>query len=256
MDFLSILFITTALSGIIYSYSILFPENIKKEKSYIIKNTISIFVSIFPILFAVLLVRSFIAEPFRIPSGSMKPTLLEGDFILVKKFSYSINLPIFNKPIISLGKPKNGDVIVFKHNKNINMVKRIIGIPGDKLLYNNKFVYLNKKIQKQYDIGGTTDTNINKLQLHVRHKKEVIKNIKHDIYHIVGLKNRNYTFNNIHIPKNKYFVMGDFRDNSQDSRIWGLVDEKFIIGKAFLIWMSWDSNNKDIRWRRLGKDIK
>jgi len=228
---------------------------VKREKSYLIKNIISTSVSVFPILLVVLLIRSFVVEPFRIPSGSMKPTLLEGDFILVKKFSYGINIPIINKSIFGINKPKNGDVIVFKHKNNVNMIKRVIGIPKDVILYNNKFIYINKKIQKQYDMGSTVDENNNNLQIHVRHKKEIIKNIQHDIYHIVGLKNRKYKFNNISVPKGKYFVMGDFRDNSQDSRIWGLVDKKFIIGKAFLIWMSWDNNSQDIRWERIGKDI-
>ena len=204
---------------------------------------------------AVFFMRSFFFEPFLIPSGSMKPTLLEGDFIIVKKFKYDINIPILNKSMLRISDPKNGDVVVFKQKKNTNMIKRIVGIPQDEILYNNKFIYINGEIQKQYDIGANIDINGNNLSLHVRCKREVIKGIKHEIYHIVGLKNRSYKFNNIKVPRNKYFVMGDFRDNSQDSRIWGLVDRKCIIGKAILIWMSWDKINKDIRWDRIGKKI-
>jgi signal peptidase I len=185
----------------------------------------------------------------------MKPTLLEGDFILVKKFTYDINIPIINKNLFHLSNPKNGDVIVFKNPQKINMIKRIVAIPNETVIYNNKLLYIDGNIQKQYDIGSTVDKNINGLILNVRRKKEIIKDIKHDIYHIIGLKNRKYEFNNILVPKKRYFVMGDFRDNSQDSRIWGLVSKDQIIGKAVLIWMSWDNNNSDIRWNRIGKSI-
>jgi len=257
MDFLLILFIVTSLTGFVYIYNKFFFVSQRQElsKNYILKNVISISISIFPILLAVFLVRSFLFEPFRIPSGSMKPTLLEGDFIIVKKFNYDINIPILNTSVFNLSKPTHGDVIVFKHKKNVTMIKRVVAIPGNKILYNNKFIYINNMIQKQYDIGGTTDKNINGLVLNVRYKKELLGNIKHDIYHIIGLKNRKYKFNNIEIPKNSYFVLGDFRDNSQDSRVWGLVHKKDILGKAILIWMSWDQNNKDIRWNRIGKKI-
>lgn len=119
-----------------------------------------------------------------------------------------------------------------------------------------KNIYINYKIQKQFDIGSDIDKNINGLILNVRYKQEIIKNIKHDIFHIIGLKNRNYEFNNIIIPNDSYFVMGDFRDNSQDSRIWGIINKNQIIGKAILIWMSWDNNHYDIRWERIGKYIK
>jgi len=256
MDFLLILFILIIVTGYFRLYSI-FSNNQKLNKDqFALKQIIEISKSIFPILLTVFFIRSFLFEPFRIPSGSMKPTLLEGDFIIVKKYSYDLNLPFLKTSILNINDPRSGDIIVFKHKRNINMVKRIVGIPEDKIFYKNKFIYINEKIQKQFDMGGTTDKNKNDLLLHVRKKKELIKNIRHDIYHIVGLKNRKYEFNNIKIKKNKYFVMGDFRDNSQDSRVWGLVDRKDIIGKVEIIWMSWDYTNKDVRWNRLGKKIQ
>ena len=203
MDFLSILFFVTVLTGTICLYVIFFERKNTNENGYLLNNIKSISYSLFPIFLLVFIIRSFLFEPFRIPSGSMKPTLLEGDFILVEKYKYDIKIPIINKILFNFNDPKYGDVIVFKHGKNTNMIKRIVGLPQDKILYSKKFVYINGEIQKQYDLGSTTDMNNNKLLLHVRHKKEVIKNIRHEIYHIVGLKSRKYKFNNIIRPKDK-----------------------------------------------------
>lgn len=222
----------------------------------------------FPILLIVFILRSFLAEPFRIPSGSMRPTLVEGDFILVNKYNYGLRLPITGTPIINIGAPKRGDVIVFKHVKNgesIDMIKRVVGLPGDHITYKDKTVYVNGKpavqdfIAEEQDItrGGSVP---------VRHFHEQLGEVKHDIFvHPSTLQIvPHYAYSDETVPKDSYFVMGDNRDNSEDSRVWGFVKDADIQGRAFLIWMSlnhdkeWrlDSLLDMVRWSRIGTKIK
>ena len=142
MDFLLFLFFITVFSGLLYIYKKFHYKGEFDHETISLKSFISIFSSLFPIFLAVFFIRSFLFEPFQIPSGSMKPTLLEGDFIMVKKFSYRVNLPIINFPMFEIQNPTNGDIIVFKHNKNTNMIKRIIAIPGEKIFYNNRLYFI------------------------------------------------------------------------------------------------------------------
>ncbi len=212
--------------------------------------------SFFPILLLVLLLRSFLAEPFKIPSGSMKPTLLEGDFIVVNKFNYGLRLPIIGTKLVSIGKPKRGDIIVFHFDNNIDLIKRIVGLPGDKILYEDKVLYINGKAASQKYLGKDIDFDISGQTWSVEHSiEEINENVKHDIYKHLGVNHRVYEYNDVVVPDGHYFVIGDNRDNSVDSRFWGFVKDKDIIGRAFATWMSWDSNNKDIRWSRIGKVI-
>lgn len=208
----------------------------------------------FPILLIVLLVRSFLAEPFRIPTGSMKPTLLEGDFILVNKFQYGIKMPLFGTKMIEMKEPKRGDIIVFRfpNNTKIDFIKRVIAVPGDKISYKNKTVFLNGQPLSQEYIGQTYDKDITGINHYVKHYKEKVNSIEHSIFVHPG---NGKTHNEITVPEGHYFVMGDNRDNSEDSREWGFVPENLILGKAFFVWMSWDPMSKDIRWKRLGTSI-
>lgn len=217
-----------------------------------IKNNIKLYSeikSIFYILIIILIIRSFILEPFKIPTGSMKPTILDGDYIFVNKFIYGIKTPIYKNKIINISKPSRGDIAVFKHKNGDAYIKRIVGLPGDKIEYKNKKIYINNlQIKNKYI--GQSPKNINKYCF-----EEIIdKNKKHDIY--INKKNQEeYNYNNIIIPESSYFVLGDNRDNSDDSRFWGFVDEKDLIGKGMIIWMSIDVNEKDIRWNRIFKKL-
>lgn len=209
--------------------------------------------SFFPIVLIVLLLRSFLVEPFRIPSGSMMPTLLVGDFILVNKFTYGFRLPVVHTKIIEMGKPERGDIVVFRYPKDptVDYIKRIIGLPGDRVGYYHKQVHINGEPIKQtalgeYEGGGLwgTETLIS----------EDLGNVTHDILVRTGepsSKEGEFT-----VPEGQYFVMGDNRDNSNDSRFWGTVPEANLVGKAFFIWMSWDSQKPGIAFNRLGTVLK
>lgn len=217
----------------------------------------------FPILLIVFLLRSFLFEPFRIPSGSLEPTLHMGDFILANKFEYGIRIPVLRTKVISLNEPQRGDIIVFRWPPNTHyyFIKRVIGLPGDRIDYINKNLIINGEKVMQLDLpilpvtqaipqeGGKMSTVIE--------KQENLLGVQHHIY--IEPSKTGANFEDIQVPAGMYMVMGDNRDNSADSRYWGFVPEENIVGKAVWIWMSWDSLSTDvfhkIRWNRIGKRI-
>jgi len=210
--------------------------------------------SLFPVVLAVLLLRSFVVEPFRIPSGSMTPTLQVGDFILVNKFAYGLRLPVIHTRILSTGKPKRGDVVVFRWpvKPKIDFIKRIIGLPGDKIEYKNKQLYVNGKRVPEKELGIYTGEYSSKMPYSVEYK-ENLNGVRHDILHIPGRPA--HAPEHFKVPPGHYFVMGDNRDNSDDSRYWGFVPTKDLVGKAILIWFSWNSNKDEPAFGRIGKTI-
>lgn len=212
--------------------------------------------SFFPIVFIVLILRSFIAEPFRIPSGSMMPTLLVGDFILVNKFTYGIRLPVFNNKIIELNKPKRGDIVVFRFPKKpkVDYIKRVIGLPGDRVAYYKKELIINGKLIKQELLGQYQAVGQGISMMGAKHLKEDLVDVEHDI--LVKNNQRSMVDGVFVVPEGQYFVMGDNRDNSNDSRFWGYVPEENLVGKAFFIWMSWDWDYKGIGFDRIGTILK
>lgn len=214
--------------------------------------------SFFPIILVVLLVRSFVVEPFRIPSGSMMPTLLVGDFILVNKFAYGLRLPVLNSKILDTGEPQRGDVIVFRYPENprVDYIKRVVGVPGDHILYRNKVLYINGEQATQSYLSTYIGEGSGQTMTGARRLGEDLLGVKHDILIMPGRNVFGGDFEFV-VPEGQYFAMGDNRDNSRDSRAWGTVPEKNLVGKAFLIWMSWDWD-KDyfVSWNRLGGQIK
>ncbi len=210
--------------------------------------------SFLPILLIVLFLRSFLAEPFRIPSGSMLPTLLIGDYILVNKYEYGIRLPLTKTKIFNISEPKRGDVIVFRYpgNENINFIKRVIGIPGDKIEYFNKQLFINgikNEKRKQETHEYISDFGRQELEIFTENDNQRIYNILND--NMIPANDDEFL-----VPENKYFVMGDNRDHSSDSRYWGFVPEKNLVGEAFLIWMNFDSKNFSMKYNRIGNSIK
>ncbi len=271
MRFSEILLSATVLTGLVWLVDTIFfranrlmhvmPSNTSKSSAaepwYVEYSK-----AFFPILLIVLILRSFLAEPFRIPSGSMHPTLWEGDFILVNKFDYGIRLPVIGTKIFSIGEPKRGDVIVFKQDDDLDskdVIKRVIGLPGDHINYKDNIIYVNGTPLKQEFLEETNDFTLEKASWPVRKLSEKIDDKIHDIYIHVKDPLRIYQYNDTTVPKGSYFVMGDNRDNSKDSRYWGFVKDEDILGRAFAIWMSWDSLENDwskkIRWHRLATII-
>jgi len=206
--------------------------------------------SFFPVILVVLLLRSFVVEPFRIPSGSMLPTLFIGDFILVSKFSYGLRLPVLDTKILDTGEPKRGDVMVFRYPRNPSedYIKRVIGLPGDKVEYHNKVLYINGKRISQMPAGHYIDSYGQRLNMRL----EDLDGVKHDIILNPAFPGHDFS---VTVPPHSYFAMGDNRDNSNDSRVWGFVPEANLVGRAFLIWMDWDSQESRVRWSRIGSVI-
>ena len=206
--------------------------------------------SFFPVLLVVLLLRSFVVEPFRIPSGSMMPTLLVGDFILVNKFHYGLRLPVINTQITEGEAPQRGDVMVFRYPENpkVNYIKRIVGLPGDRIAYRNKVIHINGEPQPQTSLGFYGLHGGNAVSL----REENLDGVSHHILieHSQVFGDGEYT-----VPEGHYFVMGDNRDNSNDSRRWGSVPAENLVGKAFFIWLNWDFANGEHDFSRIGNTI-
>jgi signal peptidase I len=247
-------FLTTAviISGAIALVDILVFAPIRQRKKIAHPSVLIEYArSFFPILLLVLLLRSFLAEPFRIPSGSEKPDLLVGDFIVANKFDYGIRLPVLHKKIISMGEPKRGDVVVFLWPKDTStyFIKRVIGLPGDVITYKNKVLTINGQLAPQTLLGKQTDQDGANETWPVLLKRENLLGIQHDIYLRPDQLPMDFS---VVVPAGNYFVMGDNRDNSLDSRYWGFVPEKDFIGKAMWVFFSWNNQQHRVRWDRLG----
>jgi len=241
--------LTLLLTGVIWLVDYLFFEK-KRVKSTTEPTAVEYAKSFFPVILLVFVIRSFIAEPFKIPSGSMNPTLLAGDYILVNKFIYGLRVPVLNSVFFDVSEPKYGDVMVFHFppNPKIDYIKRVIGLPGDRIQYQDKQLTINGQTIEMtalevsvYEMQG--EGIIKSLQL-----EEQLPEMKHSVL-LHNMPNR-YTADSIGdrflngetvvVPNGHYYVMGDNRDNSSDSRVWGFVPERNLVGKAFLIWFNFD----------------
>jgi signal peptidase I len=208
----------------------------------------------FPVFLLVFLLRSFLVEPFRIPSGSLEPTLLIGDFVAVNKYSYGLRFPVWDKKFVNIGEPKRGDIVVFSWppETKYDYIKRVVGLPGDKISYHDKKLTINGVKARQSFVTYTSFVDQKGKSLKVAKYMEDFSGKQHAIY--VNPDVNPFDID-ITVPKGHYFMMGDNRDNSSDSRYWGFVAEKNIRGKAFLVWMSWNGLVDSVRWSRIGKTI-
>ena len=208
--------------------------------------------SFFPIILVVLLIRSFLFEPFRIPSDSMMPTLLDGDFIFVNKFTYGLRLPVMNAEVVALGEPQRGDVVVFRlpSDPSTNYIKRLVGLPGDHVVVREKRVYVNgEELPVQLDGMFEPFASTPLAQVGV----EQLGPVAHRVLYIA--ERPSYDFDDV-VPEGHFFFMGDNRDNSRDSRFpeVGFVPEDLVVGKAVVIWLNWNLPNAPI-WSRIGDSI-
>lgn len=192
--------------------------------------------SFFPVLFVVLILRSFLVEPFQIPTGSMIPTLEVGDFILVNKYAYGVRLPVVGTKIVDVADPERGDVMVFTPpHVNSYYIKRVIGLPGDTIRYENKKLFVNGELVNDELVDNIQiKTNLGELPGTLR--RETINDVEHMTQYITGIARQRSRTTWV-VPNGHYFMMGDNRDNSSDSREWGAVSEKDIAGRAIAVWM-------------------
>jgi signal peptidase I len=208
--------------------------------------------SFFPVILLVLVIRSFLFEPFRIPSDSMMPTLLDGDFIFVNKFSYGLRLPVLNTRFIDIGEPKRGDVVVFRKpsEPGTNYIKRLVGLPGDIIEVRGKHVYVNGQQVPMQVKGIYRGHNHDGAFL----GEEKLGTADHQVLYIPGRMSREGRYE---VPPEHFFFLGDNRDNSQDSRFSdvGFVPERNLVGKAVRIWFNWDGPGGPI-WQRIGQAIR
>jgi len=211
--------------------------------------------SLFPVILAVLLLRSFVVEPFRIPSGSMMPTLLTGDFILVNKFAYGLRLPVLDTKVIPVGEPQRGDVVVFRYPKDpsVDYIKRVVGLPGDRIGYFNKQIYVNGVPVRQDGWQTYIGEGASSAMTGAKIRTEYLGKAVHKI---LIEPTRPGIEGEYVVPEGHYFMMGDNRDNSNDGRYWGFVPEENLVGKAFFIWMSWDGEAGGLMWKRIGDGIE
>ncbi|OGO95560.1 MAG: signal peptidase I [Coxiella sp. RIFCSPHIGHO2_12_FULL_44_14] len=226
----------------------------KRRVQGIIKPAVFIEYSraLLPVLLVVWIIRSFVIQPYRVPTGSLEPTVLPGDFIAAQPLTYGIRLPILDVMVVPTGKPQRGDIALFRWPKDPRLifVKRIIGLPWDHLVYRHKTLYINGKEQKQILLSHTYDVDPIGYERIVDVREENLMGVRHAIYiQPRGGETHNY---DLTVPAGHYFVMGDNRDNSEDSRQWGFVPEKNLIGRALGVWMSWDPIRHHIRWDRIG----
>ncbi len=208
-------------------------------------------VSIFPVIAFVLILRSFIFEPFQIPSGSMMPTLLVGDFILVEKYAYGIKDPVFQSKLIETGKPKRGDIVVFRYppQPSIDYIKRVVGLPGDIVRYKDKEICIQPAGEqecKTVAMSNVKESEFNQQGIPLMQLDEKLGDVSHNIL-INPLRRDNvaayqprHGVNEWVVPEGEYFMMGDNRDNSADSRYWGFVPDANLVGKAIGIWISFE----------------
>lgn len=228
--------------------------------------------SFFPVLLIVFLLRSFLVEPFKIPSSSMRPTLEVGDFILVNKFAYGIRLPIIEKKIIPTGDPQRGDVIVFRYpvNPSQDFIKRVIGLPGDQVVYQDKKLTVNGTSLPQeadgtysYLEGLTYITTERRIEHSGARAYSIAINPAAQPVYPLNVRSfpgkENCVYNDrgfsCKVPAGEYLMMGDNRDNSDDSRYWGFVPDDHIRGKAFFIWFNWDDISS-LAFKRIGSGIR
>jgi signal peptidase I len=259
LDFALILVVATGLSGLIWLIDALILGRARRQRaaggSDVREPIIVEYAkSFFPILVIVLLLRSFLFEPFRIPSGSMMPTLLEGDFIFVNKFAYGLRLPVINSKFVEIGEPARGDVVVFRlpSDPSVNYIKRVVGLPGDVVDYEqgSKRLTINGELIDLETVGDYSGDPRFELE------RETLGTKEHLLLHTRGNLSRGGTYL---VPEGHYFVMGDNRDDSRDSRFPGVeyIPEGNLVGKAVRIWMNWRAPAEGgPRWSRIGQRIE
>ena len=275
MNFALILFLLTLVTGILWAVD-RFHFRRRRAPDAPEPAWVEYAASFFPVLLVVFLLRSFVAEPFKIPSSSMRPTLEVGDFILVNKFAYGLRLPIVEAKFLPLGEPQRGDVVVFRYpvNPSQDFIKRVVGVGGDVVSYQDKKLTVNGQPLPQVRDG--TYSYLENLRFETLDRfKETARDATATHEYTIGVNPQaapvypqnvrpfpsrdNCEYNDrgftCKVPAGHYFMMGDNRDNSDDSRYWGFVPDDHVRGKAFFIWFNWDDITS-LAFKRVGSGIR
>jgi signal peptidase I len=253
-DFLNILALVTILAGVICLVDIIWRKKkgitVAKEKKHPL--IIDYARSFFPVLLIVLIIRSFLFQPYRVPTGSLEPTIMPGDLILVSQYDYGLRIPLWNKSIVNVSTPKTGQIALFRWpvNPGVTFVKRVIGVPGDHISYVNKVLYINGKQMSQKFVKDTLEIGSGDQTWPAKQYEEDLNGVHH--YILIRADRPSQDFKELVVPPGEYFMMGDNRDDSDDCRSWGFVSNSNLVGRALLIWMSWDSQHHRVRWDRIG----
>jgi signal peptidase I len=292
LDFSAVLVLITAITGIVWALDAFVFRKIRESRAraagkelaaVTLPGTVDYARSFFPVAAVVLLLRAFIFEPFRIPSDSMMPTLLDGDFIIVNKYAYGLRLPVVNTKFLAIGEPARGDVVVFRYPKDpsVNYIKRLVGLPGDRVIVKDDRLYVNDQ-PVEFDVSGPYDDGcyINMRQAtehlgeHVHHTIFCPGPIEAPPMSLPSCTRRTTTgyICNDHgfqglmgepesklmvVPAGEYLMIGDNRDNSEDGRKWGYVPESNLVGKATRIWFNLDlQRSGGPIWSRIGSRIE
>jgi signal peptidase I len=262
-NFTLLLVALTLFSGVIWLVDSLFfkrrrmdravREGVKKRREPV---AVEYSRSLFPVLLIVLLFRSFLFEPFKIPSGSMIPTLLIGDFILVNKYIYGLRLPVLNTKFLSISEPERGDVIVFRYpvDPSVSFIKRLVGLPGDTISYRDKQLFVNGEPVPVEELGrySSQDVKCATPRRDAIRYSETLGDVTHEIllHEASGSRDGQWV-----VPEGHYFAMGDNRDRSNDSREWGFIPEENLMGRAVGIWLNFDMNKGCGDMSRVGDGI-
>ena len=263
-DFAAVLLIAAVITGALWLFDVKWARK-RRSAGEAEPVLIDMARAFFPVIVVVFLIRSFWVEPFKIPSGSMKPTLLVGDFILVNKYTYGIRIPVINRKVIDVNPLARGDVVVFRYpaDPSVDYIKRVIGLPGDKVVYRNKRLTINGEPVAAQPAGYYTDAELNYLRLptysekigeHTHQMMVVPAQPPVELAQVRQFAHRdNCEYNDegfsCTVPAGHSFMMGDNRDQSSDSRYWGFVPDDHIKGRAFLVWMNFSD------FRRIGNGI-
>jgi signal peptidase I len=264
-DFAAVLLLAAVITGVIWLYDAKFARK-RRTSDTPEPVVVDMARAFFPVIVVVFLIRSFWVEPFKIPSGSMKPTLLVGDFILVNKYTYGIRLPVLNRKVIEVGPIRRGDVVVFRYpaDPTVDYIKRVVGLPGDRVTYRGKRLTINDQQVEVQGSGFYTDAELNYLRLPTfteklgekAHQMMIVPaQPPVDLAQVRQFAHRgNCEYNDdgfsCTVPAGHYFMMGDNRDQSSDSRYWGFVPDDHIKGRAFLVWMNFGD------FKRIGNGIE
>jgi signal peptidase I len=242
----TILTITIVISSKIY-----LGEKYQDSKSVVLEQA----QSYFWVLTIIWIIRSFLLQPYLVPTGSLEPTINPGDFIAVTQYSYGVRVPVIGDTVIDIAKPQRGEIALFRwpENKDLLFIKRVIGVPGDHVVYRNKTLYINGREAKQDLLANDYKLENSGNMIKITKKQEDLLGYKHVMQEYTNIASSDNI--DIIIPDGNYFMMGDNRDNSNDSRSWGLVPDRNLVGKARLIWMSVNPDTYGIRWDRIGKKI-